>query len=1262
MTLTHHLIAMLPLLVSQAPVADAESLRTIAESSEYRATSRHAEVVSLCRAIAESSPNAFYTELGKSAEGRPLPLLILADPGIKSPDEAARSGKVVVLAVGGLHGGEVCGKEALLMLARDLAAEPHPEILQNTIVAIAPLLNPDGNERISPDNRPKQNGPEEGVGQRGNARGLDLNHDFVKLQAPETRAVVRFFNAWKPHLYIDARATNGSRHRYAITYEGPRNPSGDSALIDFARSRFLPEAAAAFKKATGLESYYYGTFSPDHAQWTSFPAEGRYGTNYFGLRNRLSVLSEAYAYAPFKTRVLATRDFVRECLIVAATHKDEIRKLAEEADKRTVEAGTKPNADDRVPLRFEPKALENPKPILGFATKEENGRIVPTDEPQDYPAIVMNNFAPTESAARPFAYLIPPENREAVETLQRHGVDVQELREDLDLDLEIYRIDEVNKPEPKTWDRQDVVDLRVSPRTEARRVAAGTRVVKTAQPLGALAVYLLEPRSEDGLATWRLLGDLKPEDDFPVLRLPNPALMLTTAAEPPADDRRYGRPITFEVAGGMRSGTAFSGSPTSVSWHDDDHWLRLNEGAVWKVEAKTGRAEVFLTADNLLRSLKQIDGLGEKAASELARRLTSAIGGGWASLDPARKALYFEHEHDLYYIALDGSAGRRLTDDPDEETDARFSPDGRFVAFVRNFDLHVVDVTDGTERALTTGGRDDLRRGRADWVYFEEVFGRSWSAFWWSPDSSKIAFLEFDDAEVGALTMLDDTKSPRKVERNRYPRAGEPNPRVRLGVVGVQGGPVQWVDLSNYSPEASLISNVGWWPDSKAVYCYVQDRTQTWLDLLKTPVDTPDAQPAVLFRDATEAWISDQEPITFLKDGSFLWLSERDGWKHVYQYAADGKPIGRLTEGEWEVRSLDRVDPETGELVFTATKDAPMATQLYRLKPGESVERISTGRGNLQANLSPNGRYFTASWSDLETPTRVALYDAEGRFERTIDSNPVHRIREYRFGPRERFQIPARDGFPLEAELILPPDLDPSKKHPVWFTTYGGPHAPVVGDAWAGGRAWDQALAAEGFIVFRVDPRSASGKGAVSAWTAYKKLGVQELEDIKDAIGWLKQKPCVDGDRIGMTGHSYGGFMTAYAMTHTDLFAAGIAGAPVTDWRDYDTIYTERLMGLPQDNPEGYKVTSVVDAAKNLHGKLLLVHGAIDDNVSVRNTMRLVQALQDAGKDFELMIYPGSRHGIISPHYNKLFLDFIRRNLAEPAKAGASTPGTFARP
>jgi dipeptidyl-peptidase-4 len=266
-----------------------------------------------------------------------------------------------------------------------------------------------------------------------------------------------------------------------------------------------------------------------------------------------------------------------------------------------------------------------------------------------------------------------------------------------------------------------------------------------------------------------------------------------------------------------------------------------------------------------------------------------------------------------------------------------------------------------------------------------------------------------------------------------------------------------------------------------------------------------------------------------------------------------------------------------------------------------------------------------------------------------------------RFGPRERLQIPARDGFLLEAELILPPDLDTSKKYPVWFKTYAGPHTSTVSDSWGGGRMWDHALAREGFVVFLMDPRSASGKGAVSAWSAYKHLGVQELEDIKDAINWLKQKPYVDGSRIGMAGHSYGGYMTSYAMTHCDLFAAGIAGAPVTDWRDYDSIYTERYMALPQDNLEGYGVSSVVRAASKLHGKLLILHGAIDDNVSLRNTMRLVEALEDANKDFELMIYPSSRHGIGGAHYTRLQLEFIRRTLGGPKPEKSSSPGDLAK-
>jgi dipeptidyl-peptidase-4 len=236
----------------------------------------------------------------------------------------------------------------------------------------------------------------------------------------------------------------------------------------------------------------------------------------------------------------------------------------------------------------------------------------------------------------------------------------------------------------------------------------------------------------------------------------------------------------------------------------------------------------------------------------------------------------------------------------------------------------------------------------------------------------------------------------------------------------------------------------------------------------------------------------------------------------------------------------------------------------------------------------------------------------------------------------------------MEGSILKPTDFDATRKYPVWFMTYGGPQAPTVADSW-GARTWDNAMAHDGFVIFRADPRSASGKGAVSAWTSYKQLGVGELADIETAIQWISQNPWVDASRIGMSGHSYGGFMTSYALTHSTLFAAGIAGAPVTDWRDYDSCYTERFMLTPAENPDGYDKTSVVKAAGNLHGRLLLLHGLIDDNVHLQNSERLIRGLQRANKQFELMLYPESRHGIGGKHYQSLMREFIIRTLGTPA-------------
>jgi dipeptidyl-peptidase-4 len=363
----------------------------------------------------------------------------------------------------------------------------------------------------------------------------------------------------------------------------------------------------------------------------------------------------------------------------------------------------------------------------------------------------------------------------------------------------------------------------------------------------------------------------------------------------------------------------------------------------------------------------------------------------------------------------------------------------------------------------------------------------------------------------------------------------------------------------------------------------------------------------------------------------------------LYLYDKNGELKHAVTKGEWEARGLEHVDEENGWIYVTGTRDSHIAGNLYRVKiDGGKIKRLTKAPGDNRVNISPDGRYFIGTWSNDSTPAKVSLYGINGKMIRTLDTNPVYNRQEYKFGTYEQFQIEMSDGFLLEASLVKPPDFNSNKKYPVWFMTYGGPASPTISNTWSGGRARDHMLAQMGMLVFRCDPRSASGKGACSAWTAYKQLGVQELKDIEEAIEWLRDKPYVDDDRIGMSGHSYGGFMTAYALTHSKLFAGGIAGAPVTDWHLYDTIYTERYMDTPQNNPDGYEKTSVVKAAENLHGKLLIIHGATDDNVHIENTFKLVNALQQAEKEFELMIYPKSRHGVGGMHYNRLVVDFIK--------------------
>jgi dipeptidyl-peptidase-4 len=408
-----------------------------------------------------------------------------------------------------------------------------------------------------------------------------------------------------------------------------------------------------------------------------------------------------------------------------------------------------------------------------------------------------------------------------------------------------------------------------------------------------------------------------------------------------------------------------------------------------------------------------------------------------------------------------------------------------------------------------------------------------------------------------------------------------------------------------------------------------------------------------LLRETSPAWVNppeDDHPV-WLGDGTFLWQSDRSGWRHLYHYRADGTLVRQVTDGKWDVRTFHGIDEGSGWVYFSGTERSYVGIDVYRIRvDGGRLERLSRAEGSHSARFNPAFTYYIGQWSDITTPTQTRLHRSDGAEVRVINENRVRALDEYRLSKPEFLQVATRDGFLMEAIMIKPPDFDPTRRYPVYQFTYGGPQLPQVRNAWGGTQyLYHQLLAQEGIIVWICDNRTASGKGIQSAWPLYKKFGELELSDIEDCLSWPKKQSYVDPSRIGIHGWSYGGYLTSYALTHSRSFVMGIAGGTVADWRSYDTVYTERYMGLPQENPDGYRNSSPRWAAGSLHGALLLVHGAIDDNVHVANTLQFAQELQREQKPFQLMLYPQSRHGITDPqlvkHLRTMMLDFTLRHL-----------------
>ncbi|MEO8648711.1 MAG: S9 family peptidase, partial [Acidobacteriota bacterium] len=612
---------------------------------------------------------------------------------------------------------------------------------------------------------------------------------------------------------------------------------------------------------------------------------------------------------------------------------------------------------------------------------------------------------------------------------------------------------------------------------------------------------------------------------------------------------------------------------------------------------------------------------------------------------------------DLWYYDVASGAVRRLTNDREDELEADFSPDGRWVSFVRGNNLYVVDVRRGGENQLTRDGGEKIYNGYLDWVYEEELYGRgNKRGYWWSPDSKFIAFLHLDESPVPKFVITNDIPNDQVVENTDYPKAGEPNPLVTLGIADVNktslipnagripnvgrripagvlrfGNTAKFVDLKKYMPEDLLIARVCWTPDSKTVMFQALNREQTFLDLTAASLD---GSVRPVLTEKTMAWVEVYDNPEFVGRGTTaIWQSARSGWRHLYLYDNNGRLVRQLTDGDWEVRNLYGVDPAGEWAYFSATKDSHIAANVYRVRIADgTIQRLTQGRGTHSASFNTDFSHFIDNWSDAETPTQSRLYRADGTLVKVLNENRVEALSQFKLGKPEFLKVRTRDGFEMEAMMIKPPDFDPNKRYPVLSYTYSGPHAPSVADQWGSSRfMWHQMMAQKGYIIWICDNRGASGKGEESVWPSYKNFMVLELRDLEDGVNYLKSLPYVDGDRIGIWGWSFGGMMTSYALTHSKVFKTGIAGGTVGDWRNYDSIYTERYMLLPKNNPEGYDRTSVIKAARDLNGSLMLIHGGIDNNVHVQNTMQLAFELQKANKQFDLMIYPTARHGLTNP-------------------------------
>ena len=675
---------------------------------------------------------------------------------------------------------------------------------------------------------------------------------------------------------------------------------------------------------------------------------------------------------------------------------------------------------------------------------------------------------------------------------------------------------------------------------------------------------------------------------------------------------------------------------------------------LWEYDIREGRARILVDSSTLASAGQT---LSDEELSRRERQRTAALSGILEySFAPSSRALLFPLDGNLYYCDLTRLARAPVVEInhhlASSASDATISPCGHYVAFVRDQNLYVHDIAKNQAKALTTDGGGPIKNGMAEFVAQEEMDRTT--GYWWAPDDRHIAFARVDETSVKLTQRFEIAADNVATFAQRYPAAGGCNVLVRLGVTDVQGRAVRWIDLGDNTD--IYLARVNWLPDGKTLAIQRESRDQRRLDLLFADIET--GQSRVVLTETSATWIELHDEISFLKKSKeFIWASSRDGFRHLYLYDYAGHPLRQLTAGNWTIddfraRAIKGIDENRRWVYFTATANSPTERQLYRAsldtQDPYKFERISQADGLHSITMSSDTTFYVDDFTSSTQPPQVSLRAADGQLmahllENRLDAQHPDAPYLAENSVPEFGTFRAADRQTLHYRLFKPLHFDPAKRYPAIVDVYGGPGVQRVLNSWTGG-SFTQILTRAGYLVFQLDNRGSAFRGTVFQAPIHGKLGDVEVADQLQGAHWLASQAFVDPARIGVWGWSYGGYMTLMLMFKApEVFRAGVAGAPVTDWSLYDTHYTERYLDRPADNAAGYAASSVLPYAKDLKGRLLVMHGMADDNVLFLHSTKLFRKLQDLGKPFEVMVYPGAKHGLTRQHDGRHAYATIKR-------------------